>query len=469
MLQESTPEQCKKGIRVDETITSRAAEITARGASARRRGRDPVNRPMVNTWLEGLGFEADPQRAVPEAMIQVWTMGGLHGRRAADDPLGAMMSALDDEGFTSVVATDCNQTYRRAVDIGADLSVSTVLESVVGPKKTAVGEGWFVTTRNTWFDGDDPVAEMTFKVLKFAPRVVEVAAADSAPVPTSGVLRPVISPDSAFFWEGTAQRELRVQQMGDGSLRHPPIPRVDTDPAAPVDHQVMSGKGVVHSYVVHHHPAVPGRRTPFVVALVQLDEGPRMLGELRGIEGDSVRIGMAVEVDFDRIDDALTIPYWRVANIARAERARDRGVEIAVGDTLPPMTVHADPTFVVSSALATRDFQDVHHDRDKAIARGSKDIFVNILTDTGLVQRFVEEWAGGDTTFTAISLRLGVPWYAYDTVTFTGEVTDVRESTDVRSSAVAGTDVTLRVIGSNSLGKHIVGTVIVTLAGKATS
>ena len=67
---------------------------------------------------------------------------------------------------------------------------------------------------------------------------------------------------------------------------------------------------------------------------------------------------------------------------------------IAVGEELPPLELDVTPTFVVSTALATRDFQDVHHDRDLAVARGSKDIFLNILTDTGLVQRFVTDWAG---------------------------------------------------------------------------
>jgi uncharacterized OB-fold protein len=444
---------------VNDTITQRAADIAAAGASARRAGRDPVNRPMVNTWLEALGFEPDTTRDVPAATLQMWTMGGLRGKRAPDDPLGAMMAVLDDAGYTSVVATDCGQTYHQPLRTGDELTVSTVLESVVGPKKTSVGEGWFVTTRNTWFRADEPVAEMTFRVLKFAPPAADSGPSAAAPstatqataVPAD-VLRPVVSQDTEFFWQGTSARELRVQRLGDGSLRHPPVPRVDTDPAAPVDYSVMSGTGTVHSYVVHHHPAVPGRRTPFVVALVQLDEGPRMLGELRGIDGDLVRIGMAVSVDYDRVDDTLTVPFWRVADVPRASRLRDRSAAPVVGELLAPMVVHADPTFVVASALATRDFQDVHHDRDSAVARGSRDIFVNILTDTGLVQRFVEEWAGAGTVFTSISLRLGVPWYAYDTVTFTGEIV-----------AVDGDDVTLRVIGSNSLGRHIVGTVTVTM------
>jgi hypothetical protein len=119
-----------------------------------------------------------------------------------------------------------------------------------------------------------------------------------------------------------------------------------------------------------------------------------------------------------------------------------------VGETLPELTIDVSPTFVVSTALATRDFQDVHHDRDKAITRGSKDIFINILTDTGLVQRYVTDWAGPDARVKSIAIRLGVPAYAYDTLIFTGEVT-----------AVDGADVTVAVVGRGKLGEHVIGTV----------
>ena len=125
---------------------------------------------------------------------------------------------------------------------------------------------------------------------------------------------------------------------------------------------------------------------------------------------------------------------------------------VAEGTELPPLTIEATPTFVVSTALATRDFQDVHHDRDSAMARGSKDIFLNILTDTGLVQRFVSEWAGPDALIRSVKIRLGVPCYAYDTLTFTGRVVS-RE----------GNDVVVSVSGVDSLGEHVAGTVAVTL------
>ena len=123
-----------------------------------------------------------------------------------------------------------------------------------------------------------------------------------------------------------------------------------------------------------------------------------------------------------------------------------------VGTTLPERSIFGDPTFIVSTAIATRDYQDVHHDRDKAQAKGSKDIFVNILTDTGLVQRYVTDWAGPNARVTSIGLRLGVPWYAYDTVTFRGEVTAVEDGL-----------VTVKVVGSNSLGDHVVATATLTM------
>ena len=127
---------------------------------------------------------------------------------------------------------------------------------------------------------------------------------------------------------------------------------------------------------------------------------------------------------------------------------------VEVGTTLPELKLHGDPTFIISTALATRDFQDVHHDRDKAQAKGSQDFFVNILTDTGLVQRYVTDWAGPSALIKSIGLRLGVPWYAYDTVTFKGEVTAVDEGL-----------ITLKIVGSNSLGDHVIANATLTIGG----
>ncbi|MEV6137148.1 MaoC family dehydratase [Nocardia sp. NPDC051990] len=125
---------------------------------------------------------------------------------------------------------------------------------------------------------------------------------------------------------------------------------------------------------------------------------------------------------------------------------------IEVGTALPELVITADPTFVISTALATRDFQDVHHDRDKAVARGSKDIFVNILTDTGLVQRFVTDWAGPRAIVKSVALRLGVPLYAGDTLTLSGTV-----------AAIEGDDIHIDIVGRDSLGDHITAKAVIAL------
>ncbi|MGH3517011.1 MAG: MaoC family dehydratase [Haloechinothrix sp.] len=133
-----------------------------------------------------------------------------------------------------------------------------------------------------------------------------------------------------------------------------------------------------------------------------------------------------------------------------------RASEVAVGTELPQLVIEATPTFVVSTAIATRDFQDVHHDRDSAVARGSKDIFVNILTDTGLVQRFVTDWAGPEALVRSVQIKLGVPCYAYDTITFSGRVTE-RIDVDGEQRFV------VEVTGRDSLGDHVSGTVQIAL------
>jgi uncharacterized protein len=302
-------------------IRAAAAEIAAAGECTPRTARDPVNLPMIRNWVEVMG-DANPvytdagaaSRSVhgglvaPPAMAQVWTMRGLHPDPGDDDPLGRMSAVLDQAGFTSVVATNCEQEYHRYLRHGEQVTVRASLKSVTGPKRTALGEGWFVTTRSTWYAGDEPVASMLFRILKFRPNPPA-----SAPSPAAGdVLRPAVSPDTAFFWEGTAAAELRIQRCDEcGELRHPPGPMCLACGAARPGYVVAAGTGEVYSYVVQHHPPLPGKQLPIVVALVALPEGVRMVGELLGVSRERVRIGLPVRVEFVRIDDALTMPAWR--------------------------------------------------------------------------------------------------------------------------------------------------------------
>ena len=128
--------------------------------------------------------------------------------------------------------------------------------------------------------------------------------------------------------------------------------------------------------------------------------------------------------------------------------------DVQVGDQLPPLEIPLDRTLIVAGAVASRDYQDVHHDTEVAREKGSKDIIMNILTTNGFVGRFVTDWAGPDAVIKAIRIRLGAPNYPGDTMTMTGEVT----ATDDNTSTV-----TVAVRGANSLGDHVSGTVEVGL------
>ncbi|MGA8846634.1 MAG: OB-fold domain-containing protein [Nocardioides sp.] len=129
------------------------------------------------------------------------------------------------------------------------------------------------------------------------------------------ITRPMINRDSQFFWDGTAAGELRLQSCNAcASLRFPPGPACPDCGALDRGHVVASGRGTVFSYVVHRHPPVPGKELPIVIVLVELEEGLRMLGELVDVaDVSAVEIGMAVQVDFNRVDDDLTLPLWRLA------------------------------------------------------------------------------------------------------------------------------------------------------------
>jgi uncharacterized OB-fold protein len=300
--------------------------VRAAGTSAPIAGRDPINTPMINNWTEAIG-DANPiyvddsaARAAgydgvvaPPAMAQVWTMRGLHGARADDDPLGQVTEILDAAGYSSVVATNCDSVYHRYTRPGEQVTIEAALTDVVGPKQTALGEGWFFTTKNIWKVGDEVVAEMDFRILKFRPAekseptdsaesvdnsVISSLGAGTDDFDPARMMRPTPSLDTVFFWDGVREHELRIQQRPDGSLQHPPVPALWKPKGENTDYVVASGRGTVYSYVVHHAPQVPGRRLPFVIALVELDEGVRMLGELRGVDPAEVRVGYPVQVEF---------------------------------------------------------------------------------------------------------------------------------------------------------------------------
>jgi uncharacterized OB-fold protein/acyl dehydratase len=299
------------------------AEIKAAGGAKPRAGRDPVNQPMINNWVEAIGDRnpiyvdeaaargaGHPGIVAPPAMIQVWTMFGLAGERPKDDPMGPIIKLFDDAGYVGVVATNCEQTYHRYLQPGEQVSITAEMGDVIGPKQTALGEGYFINQHIVWRVGDEDVAEMNWRILKFKPAADTAETSVPEDLDADAMMRPASSRDTAFFWQGVKAHELRIQKLADGSLQHPPVPALWQDPAAPIDYVVSGGKGTVFSFVVHHAPKVPGRTLPFVVALVELEEGVRMLGELRNVDHAEVKIGMPVRtiyIDFPAGDSG---PEW---------------------------------------------------------------------------------------------------------------------------------------------------------------
>jgi len=155
-----------------EKIMAEAERIKALGEASESMAPYEVNQPTIGTWLDAMGYDNDRfrQGEAPPSMAQVWTMPGLGRKRAAEDPLSRMTEFLTEEGYTAVLGTNCEQTYERCLRVGERPRVTSALDSVAGPKSTAMGEGWFVTSANRWYVGDELVASMLFRVLKFIPK-----------------------------------------------------------------------------------------------------------------------------------------------------------------------------------------------------------------------------------------------------------------------------------------------------------
>ncbi|OBI72369.1 bifunctional MaoC family dehydratase N-terminal/OB-fold nucleic acid binding domain-containing protein [Mycobacterium sp. E740] len=310
-----------------DDIKAAAERVKAEGKSKPRVGRHPVNQPMIDHWLDAMGDRnpiyvddaaanaaGHPGAVAPPAMIQVWTMMGLGGVRPDDDPLGKILDLFDEAGYIGVVATNCEQTYHRYLRVGEEVSVTAELTDVIGPKNTALGEGFFITQKITWSVGDEDVAEMMWRIMKFKPADADQEGSAGATVPddldAAMMMRPASSRDTKFFWDGVNAHELRIQKRADGTLVHPPVPALWQDKSEPTDYVVASGNGTVFSFVVHHAPKVPGRTLPFVIALVELEEGVRMLGELRDVDPAAVEIGMPVRATYIDFPEGDSGPAW---------------------------------------------------------------------------------------------------------------------------------------------------------------
>ena len=322
-----------------------------------------VNAPMIRHWVEAMGDENPvytsdaaaraagyPSLIAPPTMLQAWIMRGLKasneieaaraaGTSQGDGPSDRMMRLLDDERLTSVVATNCEQQYGRALVVGDRVLVRSVIESISEPKRTGLGVGRFLTTRMDYvavpdadvpedpspadvqalYDAGEPVATMRFRILKYLPPAKggapgsgggatrrSGAGSDRPPRP-----RPALTEDNAFWFEGARSHVLLIQRCAScGTLRHPPLPACGVCGSFEWDAVESSGRGTLYSYVVVHYPQVPAFEYPLPIGLIELDEGTRVVANLDGIEREDIQIGMALQATFVDFDEDLSLPVF---------------------------------------------------------------------------------------------------------------------------------------------------------------
>lgn len=286
-------------------------------------GKDPVNHAMIRHWCEAMGDRnpayTGPDAVAPPTMLQAWTMGGLSGHTGRSAAYDGLFALLDGAGYTSVVATDCEQEYLRPLRVGDTVTFDAVVEEVSPRKTTRLGTGYFVTTKTDVRAGGELAGTHRFRILKYAPAQREQREQrERARRP-----RPVVNRDNAGFWAGVDRHELLIQRCGGcRALRFPWLPGCNACGSDAWDTLAASGPGTVYSYVVMHHPPFPAFDPPYAVALVELAEGVRIVSNVVGVAPDRVRIGMPVRLEFLRVDEELVLPVFRVV-----EESADEPVE----------------------------------------------------------------------------------------------------------------------------------------------
>ena len=295
-------------------------------AAPARTASDPVNLPMIRRWCEAMGesnpLYLDEARAAagphggivaPPAMLEVWTMGRF-SPHAVTQGNGTLLGiqALDAAGFTAVVATNLEQEYVQYLKPGDLVTQKVFLEEVSDEKRTALGTGHFLNYRYEFSNQRGTLmGRMRFRILKFRPaQTVQPAAA--APLAKPGHPRPAITQDSAFFWEGLKERRLLIRRCAQcAHLHHPPGPMCPKCHSSEWTAQAVSGRGVLHSYVIVHQPQLPGFTYPLAVALVELEEGVRLLGNVTGMDPQQLHIGMPLEAEFIEVEPGYMLYAFR--------------------------------------------------------------------------------------------------------------------------------------------------------------
>lgn len=279
---------------------------------AARTSRDGVNPTMIRHWCLALGdddlrYAPGPDQVAPPAMLQAWCIRELD-RDQGQGVEPELDRLFAEHGFDAVVATECRQSYERDLRPGDVPVERRVIESISPLKRTALGEGHFVTTVSVYEAHGEVVGTMRFTTLRYTP-------AETGPVPSRRPL-PSVTEDNRYFFDGAAADRLLVRRCGRcGRLQHPPTPMCPTCGGSGWVTEEMAGTGRVHTFTVTHHPPLEGFEMPFVPVVVELDEGPRIVSDLVDVEPSEVHVGMEVEVTFRSSHGQPTLPFFRPAGV----------------------------------------------------------------------------------------------------------------------------------------------------------
>ena len=304
----------------------RLAAFVGRTLSEGTRAPDPVNVPMIRHWVEAMGdpspvhLSDEAARATgrngmvaPATMVQAWTMRG-YARTVDPAPAGGgfaqLVALLDEAGYTSVVATDSELDFVRELVPGDEVSVDEVVSDISPEKKTGLGAGRFVTTVKTYRDADgEVVATQRWRTLRFKPAETPAPKEPAALRP-----RPAINLDNQFWFDAAREHRLVIQRCAScDRLRHPPGPQCPACQSFEWDTVDAAGGASLYSFTVAHHPRHPAFDYPLVIAVVELDEGTRLIASLADIAPENVSIGMRLELDWLDADPDLTLPIFRRA------------------------------------------------------------------------------------------------------------------------------------------------------------
>ncbi|CAM3346887.1 MaoC family dehydratase N-terminal domain-containing protein [Nocardioides dubius] len=310
----------------------RLAAFVGRVINAKTPAQDPVNVPMIRHWVEAFDLtnpahlDAEAAAATgrdavvaPASMVQAWVMRGYAKtvRPVADSGAGAgfaeLVELLAEGGYTSVVATDSEFEFERELVPGDDITIEEVVSAIGPEKETGLGTGRFVTTVKTYRDADDQVvATQTWRTLRFKPKAKAEAPAEEKPKALRP--RPAINLDNQFWFDAAKEHRLVIQRCAScAELRHPVGPQCPKCQSFEWDTVDASGNATLYSFTVAHHPKHPAFDYPLVIAVVELEEGTRLITNLAGVSPEAATIGMALTLDWIDADDDLTLPVFRAA------------------------------------------------------------------------------------------------------------------------------------------------------------